>query len=189
MIFRIEAPKNTHEIIDFDVMSMAKMLGDKDFKLVRRLSNSNISILDRWVKPSCGFNKRYKNKDAPGDVSLWGSFLLLSPLAYEALSADLSAHGEFLPIDLNGTDWWLFNCLALGAESLADCVVHEAAHSTELERLVFDESMLSDKLIFKSELEGCKTLFCDDRLRTAITQLPRCRVNFNSNLIAQFLVL
>lgn len=189
MIFRIEAPKNTHELIDYDVISMAKMLGDKDFKLVRRLSNSNVSILDRWVKPSCGFNKKYKNKNEPSDVSLWGSFLLLSPLAYESLSSNLSAHGEFLPIDFNGTDWWLFNCLELGAESLADCVIHEAAHSTELEKLVFDESTLSGKLIFKSKLEGCKTLFCDDRLKMAVTQLPVCGVNFNTNLVAQFLVL
>ncbi|WP_215396920.1 hypothetical protein [Rheinheimera oceanensis] len=187
MIFRIAAPKNTHELIDFDVISMAKMLGDKDFKLVRRLSNSNVSILDRWVKPSCGFNKKYKSE--PSDVSLWGSFLLLSPLAYESLSPDLSAHGEFLPIDLNGTDWWLFNCLELGKESLADCVSHEAAHSTELEKLVFDERALSGKLIFKSELEGCKTLFCDDRLKIAVTQLPVCGVNFNNNLVEQFLVL
>ena len=189
MIFRIEAPKNTHELIDYDVISMAKMLGDKDFKLVRRLSNSNVSILDRWVKPSCGFNKKYKNRNEPCDVSLWGSFLLLSPFAYESLSSNLSAHGEFLPIDLNGTDWWLFNCLELGAESLADCVIHEAAHSTELEKLVFDESTLSEKLIFKSKLEGCKTLFCDDRVRMAVTQLPVCGVNFNTNLVAQFLVL
>ncbi|MBU2071695.1 MAG: hypothetical protein KKE72_05060 [Gammaproteobacteria bacterium] len=189
MIFRIEAPKNTHELIDYDVISMAKMLGDKDFKLVRRLSNSNVSILDRWVKPSCGFNKKYKNRNEPCDVSLWGSFLLLSPFAYESLSSNLSAHGEFLPIDLNGTDWWLFNCLELGAESLSDCVIHEAAHSTELEKLVFDESTLSEKLIFKSKLEGCKTLFCDDRVKMAVTQLPVCGVNFNTNLVAQFLVL
>tara|TARA_Y100001951_G_scaffold101708_1_gene107072 strand:- start:397 stop:954 length:558 start_codon:yes stop_codon:yes gene_type:complete len=185
MIFRLEAPNNTHEVIDFDVLSMAKMLGDKDFKLVRRLSNSNVSIVDRWVKPSCGFNKKYKSKSEPSDVSLWGSFLLLSPLAYESLSAELSAHGEFLPIDLNGEDWWLFNCLALGAESLAECVTHQA----ELEKLVFDENKLADKLIFKSELEGCKTLFCDDRLKIAVTQLPVCGVNFNTNLVEQFLVL
>lgn len=163
MIFRIEAPKNTHEIIDFDVLSMAEMLGDKDFKLVRRLSNSRVSIVDRWVKPSCGFNKKYKSKSEPSDVALWGSFLLLSPLAYESLSPELSPHGVFLPIDLNGKDWWLFNCLALGAESLA-----------ELQKLVFDESKLSDKLIFKSAFEGYRTLFCDDRLRIAVTQLPVC---------------
>lgn len=185
MIFRIEAPKNTHEVIDFDVLSMAEMLGDKDFKLVRRLSNSNVSIVDRWVKPSCGSNKKYKSKNEPSDVSLWGSFLLLSPLAYKSLSPELSAHGEFLTINLSGKDWWLFNCLALGAESLAECVTHQA----ELEKLVFDESKLADKLIFKSALEGCKTLFCDDRLKIAMTQLPVCGVNFNTNLVEQFLVL
>ncbi|MAA93363.1 MAG: hypothetical protein CML21_02405 [Rheinheimera sp.] len=106
-------------------------------------------------------------------------------MAYESLSSELSSHGEFLPIDLNGKDWWLFNCLALGAESLAECISHE----TELEKLVFDESKLADKFIFKSALEGCKTLFCDDRLKIAMTQLPVCGVNFNTNLVEQFLVL
>lgn len=189
MIYRIAPLKNTHEIIDLDLIGLAKILGDKDLKLVKRLSTSNISILDKWVKPTCGFNKNYKSKSSPSDVSLWGSFLVLSPVAYQSLHPALSLHGEFLPINFNGADWWLFNCLELGAELPDDCVHNDIRYSPGLEVLVFDENAVSGKFVFKSKLEGCKTLFCDERLKLSIQALPVCGVNFSTNLIEQFLVL
>lgn len=187
MIYRLKRPVNSHELIDLDVMKLGKLLGDSDLSLIRRLGRLSESLAERWQVPVCSYHKHYKGAVLKPDVSFWGSFLVLTPKAYTALQPVLQDDGEFLPVQADGDDLYFFNCLSIGKEAADQCLKkYEDGYECGLETLVFNDTDISTKAIFKSKLEGCRALYATDRLKQRFEASDLNGIIFDDDLLNQF---
>jgi hypothetical protein len=123
-------------------------------------------------------------------VSLWtggsGSSLVLSPKAYRYLGELLSGSGEFLPVLVSGETFYIFNCLAWGEVDDKN-TAYDYFDGVEfgLKCLVFTNAV-EDMVVFKSAVDGCTTLFCGDRFKSAIENFGLDGVVFDTNLVERF---
>lgn len=165
MIYRLKRQENTHELVQLRIIELAKLLNDTDLRFTKRIFNSCMPISERWVKPSCSAHPSFKDVAAP-DITFWSNFLALNQRAFEALAPHIKDDGEFLPIDVEGHSVILFNCTQSVAEiPELSLIKYEDGFPNGLKSLVFDESDLADKTIFKSQLEGCRALFVTDTFK------------------------
>lgn len=187
MIYRLKRPVNSHELIALDVMMLGKLLGDDDLSLVRRLGRLNESLAERWRVPVCSYHKHYREEQPKPDVSFWGPFLLLTQLAYDKLKSVLQGDGEFLPVQSEGDKLYFFNCLSVGEEAKGQCLKkYEDGYECGLETLVFNDADVAAKVIFKSKLEGYRTLFASDELKQQFTDLKLDGIVFDEDLTNTF---
>ena len=56
----------------------------------------------------------------------------------------------------------------------------------EVHQLVFDESDVSDKLVFKSLYQGATDLFCNDEFKDIIKKNTLTGITFTDNLLEAF---
>lgn len=186
MIYRLKRPENTHEVIQLKVVELAKLLNDTDLALVRRIFNSCEKLSERWVKPICEPHPQFDNSPAP-DISFWGNFLALNAKAYNVLAPVIADDGEFLPIDVKGYSLQLFNCTQLSAEiPELSLVKYEDGFPNGLHSLVFNESDVYGKAIFKSKLQGCRALFVTDAFKSLCEQHTLSGLRFDENLVNIF---
>jgi hypothetical protein len=103
------------------------------------------------------------------DICTWmGSSLVFSPKAYEALHSQLDNFGEFLPLLVDDERFYLFNCLTHGlhdelfskSESL-----NSDGEVLQEERIRFNATDTKEKLLFKTKLNNCSVLYCNDAFR------------------------
>lgn len=189
MIYRLKSPEDMHELVDLDVIDLAKLINDTDFKLIRRMFNSNESLQDRWVTPSCGVHPYFAANPAP-DISFWGNFLALNKKAFDALAPIIKHDGEFLPIRVEGHSLQFFNCTQLATEIPEQSLInYEDGFPNGLKSLVFDESDILGKAIFKSKLEGCNALFVTDEFKSLCEQHTLTGLCFDKNLVNIFSVM
>lgn len=103
------------------------------------------------------------------DVCTWlGSSLVFSPKAYDSLFNHLNYFGEFLPLSVNGETFYLFNCLTHG--QLNDVYTRaekldESGEVLQEERIRFNDIDTNDKLLFKTMLNNCSVLFCNEKFK------------------------
>lgn len=186
MIYRLKRPENSYEIVQFSVVQLAKLLNDPQYKIVRKLSSSCLSLADRWSKPSCKPHPHFENNPL-SDISFWGNFLVLNQRAFEHLAQHIGQYGEFLPIDVEGFELTLFNCNTLGAEVEDRCLIkYQDGFPLGLETLVFDNKDVADKTIFKSRLEGCKALYVNEQFKSICEEHQLSGIEFDEDLLNIF---
>lgn len=134
------------------------------------LGRSNTSFQEIWKEISCELEKLPASPNAVKvpDISLWDEVcLILSEKANTALKKMLNSYGEFLPLDVQGTKFFLFHPL-----EVVD--VNEAETEYELddglvvgvEKLFFDKKQSKEKVLFKAYPEhGFGGLFCTKEFR------------------------
>ena len=186
MIYRLKRPEDSYEVVQLSLTVLAKLINDPGYQIVRKLSSSCIKLSDRWVTPSCIAHPYYATHPLT-DISFWGNFLVLNRIAFDALSAHIAANGEFLPINVEGYDLTLFNCTMLGAEVKEQSLIkYQDGFPFGLETLVFDESDVAGKVIFKSELQGCKALYVSKAFKELCEAHSLTGVLFDENLLNVF---
>ena len=123
----------------------------------------NTSMKTWWKTPETRFEDiKGVPTGAIPDISLWsggaGSSLVLSPKAYRTLKDSLQAYGEFLPVEVAGETYHIFNCLTFGDVDDAQ-VEREYVDGTEfgLKHIGFKDSV-NNLLVFKTTIDGCMTL-------------------------------
>ena len=164
--YRIKSAEYAFEVPELDLFQFADILGDEDMSFVRRQPRTNESMLERWTPSRCELANEYKEGLPVPDVSLWGSYLLLSEEAYCALLSLLSADGEFLPLQVGFMQMYIFVPLQFAEEDMTQTLKHyEDGFECGLERLVFEPQSIAHRAVFKSKMYGTQGIFATSRFK------------------------
>jgi len=186
-VYRLKSMVNSYEVIDLDIFEFAEIIGDEDLSLVRSQPRTNESLLNTWVTPSCSFSKEYKQAGQHPDISFWGAYLVMSAGAKNEMYELLSDFGEFLPLKVEGVDFYLFNCLTFGLEDKQLCILkYTEGLEDGLESLAFDTQDVQLKPIFKSKLQGSRTLFANEDFKQCYELNNFSGLRFDTELLNIF---
>lgn len=186
-VYRLKPVENSYEVPDLDLFQFADILGDDDLSLVRRQPRTNESLLDKWTPSRCDLASEYKQGLPVPDVSFWGSYLLLSEEAYNAFKALLADAGEFLALQVGYMQMYIFVPLQFAKEDTAKTLRHyEDGFECGVETLVFEQSSLAHKSVFKSEMYGTHGLFVTDSFKAIYDNHDFTGVEFDKNLVGIF---
>lgn len=173
-----------------DVMSLAEQLGDENLvEMLMLQPSSNESLQPIWrdvvVDSWCPLSPTSTERP---DISLWeAGCLLLNQKAYTALKAALTGHGEFLPITVDGEPMHVFNCLTFAQEDMGLTERNYTdGYEDGLLSLVFDEEDISNKMVFKSRLEGPGILYVSKAFKALVDQSELQGLRFDEDLLDPF---
>lgn len=159
-------------------------------KVILDQPNSNISLQDVWIPIDVNMvDASHMKKGTPlPDITTWQSGLVLMPKALDYLQQKLEPYGEFLQATCNDQLVSLFSCLTFGREDMSQCIFEYLdGIPVGLEHLVFDDSDVSNKLIFKSKEQRGQFLYCGEKLKALCEQHDLKGLRFDSDLLAIFL--
>jgi hypothetical protein len=115
-------------------------------------------------------------------ISTWsGSCLIFSEKAHAIFRLMLADYGEFLPLDVHGFTYYIFNNFTdVLPDMEKSCYVSEG--TKEVESLVFDDDA-ADKLLFKSNWEGSTACFCNETFKQLCDEYEIEGLVFIENLL------
>lgn len=131
--------------------------------------------LNEWVMPEASF---YYSENFEGmratlpDISIWSAgVLVLNPAAYKIFHACLEKAGEFLPINIEGETYYLFNVLYIIPESATNRekaveIVDSGVHLGQ-GNVSFDESFLGleEMAVFKTSTDRLVFSYCTEQFK------------------------
>ncbi|RZK24915.1 MAG: hypothetical protein EOO43_06875 [Flavobacterium sp.] len=185
-VFAIRKDIPKYKVLDLDILDITRELPDNiDLDSVYNFSQLNTSMASWWVTTDTKYvstNNRGDAKDP--DISCWiDATLTLSPRAYRLLKDLLSEYGEFLPVSISGELHYIFNCFSEGEPIKEACVFNnEEGMQAGLKYLEFDKSV-SNLVVFKTKIESCLTLFCNNRFKEIVESFGLNGVIFDENLV------
>jgi len=148
----------------------------------------NTALKSWWATPHTEFVNLTGNSTASiPDISEWvDSTLVLSPKAYRLLGDLLLSSGEFLPVVAKGETYYIFNCFIIGdvEDDKSEYEYHEDVR-LGLISLEFKDSA-SKNLIFKTPVESCLTLFCNQRFKEIVESFELTGIQFDTELIQTY---
>ncbi|RDH85989.1 MAG: hypothetical protein DIZ80_00515 [endosymbiont of Galathealinum brachiosum] len=131
------------------------------------------SRINDWVKPGASF---YESSGYIGDgikfpdVSTWiTGNLVLNEKAYNLLNENLRVSGEFLPISIEGIDYYVFNTLKviddnlINTENSEDNI--ELGVNMGLKNVSFKDSDLDGAVLFKSNIDKLVSTYCTEQFK------------------------
>ena len=177
--------------LDLEILDVTRNAPDSiDEDDIIDFSLNNTAMKSWWKTPET----KFMNVDGEGepnspipDVSIWiDASLVLTPKAYRLLGDLLKSSGEFLPVSAGDETYYIFNCFVFGEED-ENKSKYEVVDGNVfgLESLVFKESA-SELLAFKSKLQSCLTLFCNEQFKEAVESFELSGIVFDSNLMEVF---
>ncbi|WP_441004010.1 hypothetical protein [Pseudocolwellia agarivorans] len=193
-VFQLRKPTNSYDVIDLDLVSMAKQIVSKTGQsfddvldiVMEEIPDGNKTLLELSEDGfDCKHDPRAKKQNY--DVNLYGNFLVLNARAYECLSKVISEYGEFSPLRTDGEELFLFNPLYFGKEDIS--LTEKAyldGYEDGLKSLVFDNDDISGKLLFKSKLQGGLSIYCTDDFKNILSDNKLCGLTFSSDLLSPF---
>lgn len=187
-IYQVRNIQRYYKVLEHDPYQRAIDAGDD--ALLDRLFNEPVTskgLADVWLEESVQFTAHYDTSVNTPDISVWGSFLVMTQRAVEVLKPFIGSDGEFLPILIDGEKFQVFNVMSFGEEDKAN-TKHEYidGHPAGLEELKFVESSIADKYVFKSLLQGCNLLYCDEKLKSLCNENDLRGVDFDLDLLDIF---
>ncbi|ELI5415007.1 hypothetical protein RRJ93_003218 [Vibrio parahaemolyticus] len=188
-VYKILDCHNEYKAVCTTPSSVAKQLGDLDLIeniVVQPLENFSLKTI--WGEVDIEFEDVLTKDSLLPDISLWlRVFLVLSPKAYSCLKGPLSKAGEFLSIRFQEEEWYLYTPLEFGEEDKDKCVEKiEYGSLAGLEVLVFNESDVAEKPVFKSKMQGPSFLYCTDQFKSLCDKYELGGVIFSSHLTDPF---
>lgn len=152
-----------------------------------RFSYYNTSLKDGWSGISSTFTQGENGEVLPvPDISLWlpGAALVLSANALGALEVLLEEAGELLPVDCSGEQYFIFNCLKLvDADPLQSKQIVDSGVVVGVEQLGFIPDVVEGSPVFKTRLDHCAGLYCNQQFKAAVEHAGLIGVRFSSSLL------
>lgn len=179
-IYAVRTNNNIYQILDMEVNDFIDDFPDSiTYRQAHEFSSENIAMAEFWQTVKTGFAELEGSENIVPDICKWiDATLLLSPKAYRLLGDLLKPYGEFLPVVVEDKTYYIFNCL-----TMADVVESETTENN----LVFDESLVGNKLVFKTPYQGYIDIFCSERLKDMIESSGLCGVQFDTKLFSPYL--
>lgn len=144
----------------------------------------NLALATTWSTVPLNFKQIMPDSQGVPDICTWhGACLILSPKAYDAVGQLISPFGEFLPVDYEGVVYQIFNCRTFGrTDDINSKVERFEGVPMEVDKLAFNALEVSDKAIFKTQLNHCACCFCGDLFKEAIEKAELCGIRFETDL-------
>ncbi|HWV15382.1 MAG TPA: response regulator receiver protein [Cellvibrio sp.] len=184
-IYAIRKDIPHYQVLDLDLLDITRNLpGGIDLDSVYNFSLLNTAMASWWETPETCYVSTGSRKAQIPDISCWvDATLVLSAKAYRLLKDTLENSGEFLPVQVSGDLYYIFNCFILGKPDEEKCTFNnEEGVRAGLKHLELDSSA-SNLLLFKVQLENCLTLFCNERFKDMVTSLELEGLIFDRGLI------
>lgn len=149
---------------------------------------NNTALKEHWTDIGATFiDVGLSNQKAP-DITTWnGANLVLSEKAYIKIKSALEALGEFLPLTINKSKYYVFNCLNVVE---ADKTQSEADIVNNLwmgvKSIGFDDITVNNNLLFKTRFDRCSAIYCGDKFKNIIEDAGLEGLNFNKDLLTSF---
>ena len=186
MIYRISTNNDKYMIFHIEPKELRSKMGDD---MMIHMGAEPDKYLDHWVKPDATFyisNNFPKALKIP-DITLWGEFLVLNEKAYSALSARLSEYGEYLPVNCEGNNYYIFNILKIMDNSVAvdeEQSVRKVENDIFLgvDKLVFKEDVMGDTLVFRTAFDDHQRVFCTTQFKQLIENIKLDGITFKTDL-------
>ncbi|WP_275074520.1 hypothetical protein [Pseudoalteromonas ostreae] len=130
---------------------------------------------------NCKVEKEAEQQDY--DINLFSSYLVLNKKAYTAIGNHLQGCGEFIPLNCE-KELFLFNPLIFEKE---DEALTEIAFLDGFEDGLKSLAFKSDlNLIFKSSMQGGKSIYCNAAFKTLVKENNLTGITFNNDLLSIF---
>jgi len=189
MIYRIKPDTENFILFNLTPAELRAKMG-RDFTYnINRLPAPQ----PHWIKPDATFRQssNFKGADKLPDISFWTtSHMVLNQKAYDALFNSLLPFGEFLPVNVEGFDYYIFNVLKLVDESAVNLDMSEREFEGKLKmqvglhKLAFNEPV--DALIFKTEYDTYLNIFCGDEFKNRVELTGLTGLLFKKDLASMF---
>lgn len=136
------------------------------------------SRLSEWVTPNASFyaTANYLNeKISIPDITTWvAGNLVLNTKAYETLSNKLKESGEFLPVSVEGIDYYIFNTLKVIDDKYINKdkarAVVDGGVNVGLENVSFSTDGLEGAYVFKSSSDHVLHTYCTESFKELIVE-------------------
>ena len=117
-----------------------------------------------------------ENITAVPDISLWTTDqIICNQKAYDALREALNSYGEWLSITVEGIPYWLLHVTKKTGLEVVDVKNSERTIITfvnhiEVQKLIFKNELLESLLIFKTEYNNYRNIYCTEKFKKLITE-------------------
>lgn len=166
-VYRLRTDISVFKEIPLDAEDIAEQL-DADNRIMDfvYMGVKDKRLADLWtpVKTSFEPSPVYPQAAKIPSISTWSeSCLIFSEKAHAIFRLMLADYGEFLPLDVKGFTYYIFNNLT-DVDSDMSKSWYAAEGVRRVESLVFGADSES-KLLFRSSWQGCSVCFCNDTFK------------------------
>ncbi|WP_444920875.1 hypothetical protein ACJJID_19415 [Microbulbifer sp. CnH-101-G] len=150
----------------------------------------NLSLKDNWEDLNADFiaaDGVNVTSEIP-DVTTWvNGTLVFSDKAKEAISEHICSLGEFLPVSTPAGNFWIFNCQnQVSAEEMGSHNTEQNDQVLDLEKISFRKEDIGKNLIFKTQYDGYRSLYCSSDFCKILDDLGIKGIRFSSELSEVF---
>lgn len=150
----------------------------------------NVSLAEIWSEVSGDFinTKKTTSENMVPDATLWSSgALVFSDKSKQKLESYLNEMGEFLSVHSPFGKFWIFNCLnVVSADEAESSRIVQDGQVLEVNKIFFQKDDTERNLIFKTDFDAGKGVYCNDFFFNLITSMDIRGLTFKKNLVDIF---
>lgn len=152
----------------------------------------NLSVIDWWIKVSARYTASRRiaeEKILIPDIAEWiYGTIVLSRKAKNALAPLIEGFGELLPVEVDGNEFYIFNCLTFAEHDQLKAKREKVnVDGEERAKLSFNMADVKNKPIFKTKTKiSDVNLFCNEDFKQSVEKAGLTGINFNINLQSIF---
>lgn len=183
MIYKLSA--DTDQFLSFDISAY-----DIEYILGDLFLLDQPSWAEFWQPLNAVFFDAEENgkKLAVPDITIWFGYncLALNETAYKKLHKYLENFGELLPTKSEGIPYWIFHStVKTGMENIdaekSARTVDETGY-VDMQSLVFDENSLVGKLVFQTEFNNYRNMYCTEEFKKLVEESDLKGLYFSTDL-------
>lgn len=197
MLYKLKNNERQFKQLRLDAYQLSEQLGlSPDGDSTQGLEDClNLGIYPKpfphpWGKVQALFEAMPMYRDAVQipNLSIWkGSALLLSDKAHAYLKNILEEHGEFLPINVQGFTYYIFNLTTVGKIDIDNSVfVYDEGCdlASDIQTLLFDENDIKDKFLFTATHDYLGGVFCTDDFKSTCEEFDLDGLYFDVDIVS-----
>ena len=186
MLYTIVQDSNRYRSLVWDDAQITQLVGESDMELRIDMWNSPRTykdVFDETLRVSFKPLSKQSEKLAIPDVSVLQGRLFLSSKAHSVLSNLIKPDGEFLKVNFDGEDGYIFTPLCV-AEKLGglDIQLSRKNEWGDVESLSFHEEKVKGCALFRCEYDMFMSLHCQQIVKDAIEKAGLKGVFFTTDI-------
>lgn len=188
MIYKLRFDRNKYLVFELPTEELKNKLGKTYFLSLKKESWKSF-----WEEIQAEFLDESERGHKPGlpDITCWFTDqLVLSEHAYQSLKGLLEPYGEFLPVQYSGQPYWVFHITELTGMDVIDETKSarniDESGFIDVDKLSFQEDKVSGLLVFKTEFNGYKSVYCTQQFKDAVESKGLRGLEFETDLVSIF---
>ncbi|MBB3062812.1 hypothetical protein [Microbulbifer rhizosphaerae] len=187
-VYKLVNDYTSYQMLQLDTIQIVEQLSREDLiRQIRKMTSSNnSSLIAIWGKVKSTFAPMTDTQAVKiPDISVWkGAGLVFSGRAHAYFKLMLEPFGEFLPVNIEGDDFYLFHLMEEGKVDLNNSSRKndEFGEPETVTELKFDSENIEDKLLFKSKYELYISSFCNQTFKDLYENYGMEGLIFEDNL-------